>query len=73
MTETTDIRQLPDGSIDYLYYQRLGRSLHAQAFWTAGRKVAIAPGNILARATRWLFRVYNSSAYPSSRMSSKTL
>ena len=73
MTNTKDIRQLPDGSIDYLHYQRLGRGLHGQAVRRAGCRIAVVPGNILTRATRWLFRAWAPSVYPSSRMSSKTL
>ena len=45
MTETTDIRRRPNGSIDIDHYARIGRALHGSAICDA----ASMPDRLLTR------------------------
>jgi hypothetical protein len=73
MTETGNIQRLPDGSIDRQHYERLGRALHGQALREAGHRAASAPERIVVGVFARFSGAWARLAYPSSRMSSKTL
>lgn len=53
MTETTEIRRHPNGSIDLDHYARIGRALHGAAMRSAVRSAtrrgASAPARLVAR------------------------
>lgn len=53
MTETQNIRRLPDGSIDFVHYAREGRALHGAAV----RRSVTGAFNFLARDFRRLLVV----------------
>lgn len=56
MNDATEIRRLPDGSMDLRHYERIGRVLRSQAMSAAAGRALTAPGRLIARFTAALAR-----------------
>lgn len=57
MTDTTELKRFPNGSIDLDHYVQIGRALHGQAVCSAAGRFISGPGrlaaHLLAQFSRW--------------------